>query len=132
MRLLVTVVRGPGNVGQKAEFSQPGRYVFGCDRAAHFQLSAADPYVSGQHFQIEMDAQQCFLQDLGGPNKPRINGHPVSRCEIKDQTEVQVGTIRLQFSLTQAAGPRCYKCNKPIDGVSAISASDLKEAETGD
>src|ERR1022692_1305312 len=133
MRLLVTVVRGPGNVGQKAEFSQPGRYVFGCDRGVHFQLSAADPYVSGRHFQIEMDAHQCFLQDLGGPNKPRIDGRPVSRCEIQDQVAVQVGTTRLRFELIRAAaGPCCYQCSKPIEGVSTVSANDLKEAETAD
>ena len=133
MRLLVTVVRGPGNVDQKAEFSQPGRYVFGCDRGVHFQLSAADPYVSGRHFQIEMDAHQCFLQDLGGPNKPRIDGRPVSRCEIQDQVAVQVGTTRLRFELIRAAaGPRCYQCSKPIEGVSTVSANDLKEAETAD
>src|ERR1022692_1442413 len=81
MRLLVTVVRGPGNVGQKAEFSQPGRYVFGCDRGVHFQLSAADPYVSGRHFQIEMDAHQCIRTFPGATSRLKWM-HTSASCRI--------------------------------------------------
>jgi len=89
--------------------------------------------VSGRHFQIEMDAQQCFLQDLGGPNKPRIDGRPVSRWEIRDQAEVQVGTTRLRLELTRdSVGPRCYMCKRPIEGVSTVSAENLKETDAAD
>lgn len=111
MHVLVTVVRGPKSCSRQ-EFSQPGRYIFGCDADAHFRLSADDPFVSGRHFQIELDLQHCILQDLGGPNRPRVNGRIVSRHELQDRDEVQVGATRLLFSIVSR--PTCHWCKSPL------------------
>ena len=126
MNLIVTIVRGPESGNQK-EFAEPGRYIFGCDPDTHFRLSANDRFVSGRHFQIEIDPPHCFLQDLGGPNQPRVNGRPVSRHELHDQDEVQVGATRLRFSIV--FGPICHWCRLPGLGLPTTAPSGLKDNE---
>jgi hypothetical protein len=110
MKLLIRIVRGRDS-GREKEFVEPGRYVFGCDEDVHFRLSA-DPFVSGRHFQVDLDSQHCFLQDLGGPNRTRVNDRAVSRVEIRDKDEVQLGSTRLQFLLMK--GPICYWCKSAV------------------
>ena len=126
LSILVEVIQGP-NCGDRLGFSQSGRYLFGCDADANFQLSAEDRFVSGRHFHIELDGQHCFLQDLGGPNQTRVNGRAVRRCELQDQDEVQVGRTRLKFCISRT--PLCVVCKRPVLPSSTSPQYALKDPE---
>ena len=129
MNVSITIVRGPESGKQKA-FSEPGRYIVGCDVDADFRLSANDPFVSGRHIQIELDPPSCFLQDLGGPNRPRVNGLSFSRHQLSDQDEVQVGATRLRLSIVTA--PVCHWCGVASLELRSVELNVLKEAEAAD
>jgi len=129
MKVSVTVVRGPEK-GRRREFAQPGRYVFGCDAACHFPLSREDPFLSGRHFLIEVDSQRCFLQHLGGPNAPQVNGRPAMRTELQDGDEVQAGTTRLRFSIVPAT--LCHWCKDAEAPIFVPHTEAVKDPEAAD
>ncbi|PID59078.1 hypothetical protein CSB45_01340 [candidate division KSB3 bacterium] len=72
MRVKISIVAGSAR-GQYFVFDKPDRFLFG--RALDARVSLPnDPYVSRQHFLLEISPPACKLTDLGSKNGTLVNG----------------------------------------------------------
>jgi pSer/pThr/pTyr-binding forkhead associated (FHA) protein len=65
-------------------------------------LDSAD--ASRQHCKLTREGEAWFVEDLKSRNGTRVNGRKVTKFELADGDEIQVGTVRLQF-LAHADAP---------------------------
>lgn len=72
MRVEINVTAGPAK-GQHFTFDEPDCFLFG--RAADARISLPeDPYVSRQHFLLEISPPECKITDLNSKNGTIVNG----------------------------------------------------------
>ena len=72
MRVEISITAGPAK-GQRFVFEKPDRFLFG--RALDARVSLPnDPYVSRQHFLLEISPPACKVTDLGSKNGTFVNG----------------------------------------------------------
>ena len=72
MRVEISITAGPAK-GQRFTFDKPDRFLFG--RALDARVSLPnDPYVSRQHFLLEISPPACKITDLGSKNGTFVNG----------------------------------------------------------
>lgn len=69
-----------------------------------------DQTMSGRHFQFEVEAQHCFVSDLGSRNKTRVNGAVIQRrTALSDGARVRAGqtdfAVRIELGASAAAAP---------------------------
>lgn len=77
---------------------KPGVNTFG--RKPENDVQIADPYVSGQHGQIEVEADGIYLTDLGSTNGTFLNGakmEPSMRTLMTEEDEVRIGGLALSI-----------------------------------
>ena len=55
--------------------------------------------VSRYHAEVVWDEGKWVLKDLGSRNGVFVGGNPVDLYELRDQDEVQIGTVKLRFEL---------------------------------
>ena len=70
-------------------------------RAAHCHYSVPDdPFLSRNHFLIELNPPACVVMDLGSSNGTCVNGERrEGRCELKDGDVVSAGTVEARVAL---------------------------------
>jgi eukaryotic-like serine/threonine-protein kinase len=98
MKLCLEVIRGP-ETGRHFEFTQPDTFIVGRggkNRPVHFKLSDDDPYVSRQHFMLEIAPPRVYFFDLGSTNPPCINGVAVKEGELKEGDVIEIGFTQLK------------------------------------
>ncbi len=66
-------------------------------RTADNTLVIEDPAVSGHHARIEKVQAVFFLEDLKSTNGTAINGHPITRHQLRDADVITIGQHRLVF-----------------------------------
>ncbi len=72
MHVEISITAGPAK-GQRFIFDKPDRFLFG--RALDARVSLPnDPYVSRQHFLLEISPPACKVTDLGSKNGTFVNG----------------------------------------------------------
>jgi serine/threonine protein kinase len=127
MRVEITITDGPAK-GQKFTFEKPDRFLFG--RAADARVSLPkDPYVSRQHFLLEISPPDCKITDLDSKNGVFVNGvryggkkppgpgmsqapHNAQETHLQDGDEIVVGETRMTvFIQTDVV---CAECGKKL------------------
>ena len=111
MKVIVTVTAGPAQ-GQAFTFEEPDCFLFGRTKDARVSLPN-DPYVSRQHFLLEIAPTNCRVTDLESKNGTFVNGvryggrkapEPgmrtapggASECRIQSNDEIVVGDTRMR------------------------------------
>ncbi len=119
MKVTLAIIKGP-DVGKIFEFTKPDTFIVGRGgkgRPVHFKLSADDPYVSRQHFMLEISPPRAVFKDLDSTNTPTINGVSKVEEELGDGDIIEVGYTQLKVTISQAIEKKtvsCKKCGKPI------------------
>ncbi|KAA6230514.1 protein kinase (plasmid) [Chlorobium phaeovibrioides] len=143
MKLSLEVIKGP-ETGRKFEFTQPDTFIVGRggkDRPVHFKLSDDDPYVSRQHFLLEISPPRIYFTDYRSTNPPSINGIEVKEAELYDGDVIEVGYTQLKVEVVPESQSKstqfhCDRCKKTIaielmagEAPPAICASCEEEIE---
>lgn len=120
MRVEIIITDGPAQ-GQQFVFEQPDRFVFG--RAIDSRVCIPnDPYVSRQHFLLEISPPDCKVTDLNSKNGLVVNGvryggrkssEPGIRqapdgenaARLNDGDEVMVGDTRMRVKISGQPQP---------------------------
>lgn len=119
MKVELQVTAGPA-AGQQFTFDKPDCFLFGRSEEAHISLPN-DPYVSRQHFLLEISPPECKLTDLNSKNGVFVNGvryggrkppipgirqapKGVKEIYLKDRDEIMVGDTRIRISIEQTPG----------------------------
>ena len=127
MRVEIKITAGPAK-GQVFVFEEPDRFLFG--RAADARVSLPnDPYVSRQHFLLEISPPECRVTDLESKNGLFVNGiryggkksprpdvaqapNGVQTTYLNDGDEVVVGDTRMKVVIQTDLF--CVECGKKI------------------
>ena len=97
---LLEVVRG--NLPEKIYFLKPRAYTVG--RARHNDLSLTEPSVSKAHARIVYDDGSFAIEDLGSLHGVYVNAARITRVELTQGAQVQLGNVTLRFSLLGGDG----------------------------
>ncbi|MDY0094537.1 MAG: protein kinase [Candidatus Vecturithrix sp.] len=114
MKVELQVIAGPA-AGQQFTFDKPDCFLFGRSEEAHISLPN-DPYVSRQHFLLEISPPDCKLRDLNSKNGVFVNGiryggrkppipgiqqapNGVREVHLKDRDEIIIGDTRICISI---------------------------------
>jgi hypothetical protein len=71
--------------GQTGQTVQVGRLASGAGGIA------TDPLLSNLHFELDCDAETCYLRDLNSHFGTRVNGMPVREVLLKDGDQIRAG-----------------------------------------
>jgi eukaryotic-like serine/threonine-protein kinase len=121
MKLCLEVIKGP-DAGKHFDFTQPDTFIVGRggkDRPVHFKLSSDDPYVSRQHFMLEIAPPRIFFFDFWSTNPPSINGIEVKEAELNDGDVIEVGYTQLKVQIfpeiqLKRVSFHCERCKKTL------------------
>jgi pSer/pThr/pTyr-binding forkhead associated (FHA) protein len=83
--------------GQSAPSRVRGEAVLG--RLPECEVTLADPSVSRRHARIAEEDGTWRITDLGSTNGVKVNGERVTEAELAHGDRVELGTVRLAFSL---------------------------------
>lgn len=119
MKLCLEVIKGP-EAGKQFEFTKPDTFIVGRggkNRPVHFKLSSDDPYVSRQHFMLEIAPPRIYFIDFESTNPPSINGVEVKEAELKDGDVIEVGYTQLKAKVypdiqLKKYPYKCERCGK--------------------
>ncbi|MEM7205518.1 MAG: sigma 54-interacting transcriptional regulator [Planctomycetota bacterium] len=93
-------------------------------RSRQCDLRLDDPLVSRRHCRIERQDDGGFvLIDEGSQNRPRLRGHPVERCELRDGDVIALGTSEVALA---AAPPDLPSIDDTQVAEGPQSAEDLQ------
>ena len=117
MDVTLEVVKGP-NTGSKFVFNNPDTFIVGRGsklQPVHFKLSADDPYVSRQHFLLEIVPPNVFFRNLSQTNISHINETPTEEAELRHGDIIEAGYTQLQVHLTalEIKVFYCIRCGQP-------------------
>lgn len=128
MHIGINVTTGPAK-GEMFTFYKPDCFLFG--RAADARVSLADdPYVSRQHFLLEISPPECKVTDLGSKNGLFVNGiryggrrppdqgvtlapSGTKEAWLKDGDEISVGDTTMKISIEMDSF--CLECGAKLD-----------------
>lgn len=100
----LTVVAGP-HAGQAFPLADRDTFLVGRTPDCHFRLAYSDPYLSDQHFLVELNLPRCRVIDLGSRNGIRLNGRKVPTADLSSGDEVRAGQTVFQLTITSADVP---------------------------
>lgn len=61
-----------------------------------------DTRVSGQHARLQRSGAVWLFEDLGSKNGSKVDGSPVTRCELRDGALIEVGATLFLFRVSRA------------------------------
>jgi hypothetical protein len=139
MRVEIEVIAGPAR-GAKFVFDEPDCFLFGRSTDARVSLPN-DPYVSRNHFLLEVFPPDCRVTDLNSKNGLFVNGvryggrkppdhgvqqapHGATETLLYDGDGISVGDTQMRVGIT--LDTFCHQCGAPIQG------SDLAQLNPGD
>jgi hypothetical protein len=65
------------------------------------EVQLADPSVSRRHAHLEPAGAGWMVEDLDSTNGVKVNGERVHRAELRHGDRLELGTVRLEFSLEE-------------------------------
>lgn len=116
MKVALEIIEGRQK-GKVFSFSKPDCFLFGRARDAHISLPE-DPYVSRQHFMLEIAPPECKITDMGSKNGTIVNSicygassqtaasdryGAVKSTFLKHGDEIRVGGTILKISIDMDA-----------------------------
>jgi serine/threonine protein kinase/pSer/pThr/pTyr-binding forkhead associated (FHA) protein len=118
MHVEISITAGPAK-GQRFTFDKPDRFLFGRTLDARVSLPD-DPYVSRQHFLLEISPPDCKITDLGSKNGTFVNGTryggrkpprdgvqqapgDIRDVALKDGDKITVGDTQMKISILSTA-----------------------------
>lgn len=135
MRVLLKIVKGP-MAGKEFSFKEHDTFLFGRSSTAICCLPD-DPYVSRNHFLLEINPPDCQLRDLGSKNGTYVNGKKYGKrtadvpidvsfresgddiqmdapaeTELNDGDVIEVGETKLTLSIEMDVS--CVDCGVEI------------------
>lgn len=102
MEIRLEVVKGPER-GKLFALAEPTTAIVGRGPDARFRFSEQDPYISRQHFLLELSPPKAYFRDLNVKNASKINDLYVEEAELADGDVIEVGYTRLKVSLRAVA-----------------------------
>ena len=89
----------------------------------------ADPTVSRRHAVLTVEADKCWIEDLGSTNGTYVSGkqiQPGERVELSDGAELKVGSVVLSVKITPVEAPPAEEVTEhAVEG----PAEEVEEAE---
>ena len=110
-RLVLTAGADPGQAGPGREYVIEGDHVL-VGRTADSTIRLADTRVSRRHGEITRlagaanGADVYIYRDLDSTNGSLVNGQRVSRAELRDGDQIDIGSTRLLFRVDPVGYPR--------------------------
>ena len=127
-KIVLTVIQGP-DPGKAFTFTESDNFLLGRNSGgsnAHYRLSPDDPYVSRNHFLVEINPPDCFLRDAGSLNGTYIIKHADKKVYFLQGREER----QWQEKTAELAGK--YNC-KPYDkSVDRLPIADQDIIAVGD
>lgn len=117
MNVTLEIVKGP-EAGRKFNFDKPDTFIVGRggkNHSVHFKLAADDPYVSRQHFMLEIAPPRVFFRNLSQTNKSHINDVPTDEAELNNEDIIEAGYTQLMVHLEVIKTRifHCVRCGLP-------------------
>lgn len=126
MHVEISITAGPAK-GQRFTFDKPDRFLFGRTLDARVSLPD-DPYVSRQHFLLEISPPDCKITDLGSKNGTFVNGvryggrkplragiqqapRGIRETILKDGDKITVGDTQMNITIMSAPSKQNEKKN---------------------
>ncbi len=82
------------------------------------------PEASRRHCRLLREDDVWFVEDLGSSNGTRVNGRKVTKFELQDGDEIQVGVARVRFLTSDLMGPASDEIELEDVGDLEISLDD--------
>ncbi|MEZ6196092.1 MAG: FHA domain-containing protein [Planctomycetota bacterium] len=74
-------------------------------RTAQNDVAIKVAEASRQHCRVVREGKAWFVEDLGSSNGTRVNGRRVTKFELQDGDEIQIGAATMRFLESDLAGP---------------------------
>jgi serine/threonine-protein kinase len=104
MEVQLTVTKGP-HKGQVFTFNGHDTFLVGRSPRAHFRLADKDKRISRLHFMVEVNPPLCRLIDLGSRNGTHVNGHEVTKADLKSGDQIRAGRTILRVAIVRRSVP---------------------------
>jgi serine/threonine protein kinase len=117
MKVGLEIIKGPGR-GDVFIADGITTYLAGRGDGAAFRFSGEDPYISRNHFILEVAPTKVYFRDLDVTNPSKINSQYVDEAELADKDIIEIGYTQLKVSLASDLGTRrvqCQNCGKPLE-----------------
>lgn len=111
------------NIGGK-EYRLVGKKVK-LGRAVDNDIVLEDKSCSRYHAMIRIEAGRVILEDLKSRNGVRVNGHKISRVELRQDAEIQIGDLPGTFFEKEKAAKRQHS---EVTSTSALAPDFLETA----
>lgn len=104
MKIKLSIIEGPRK-GEQFEFDQPDCFLVGRSPQSHFQLSQDDPYVSRNHFLLEIRPPYCYIRDNKSTNGTFVKNKEdkgfkrVAEEQLQDGALIKIGRTVLKVSV---------------------------------
>ncbi|MBF0508751.1 MAG: protein kinase [Deltaproteobacteria bacterium] len=132
VKVVLKVTEGP-EIGKIFEFTTTNNFLAGRSLHAHLRLDPkADPYISRNHFFLEIWPPRCRITDLGSTNGTFVNDERVTQKELSSGDIIKIGRTTIFFDIVQNTEPEpsqliCAICRRNvIDEVAGQNTEDLK------
>jgi hypothetical protein len=75
-------------------------------RAPENSIRLEDISVSGRHAEIVVNAENCYLKDLGSTNGTVVNGQPVTEVQLRGGDRIRFGKVEASFESEVVGAPQ--------------------------
>lgn len=103
MRVQIEIVDGP-LAGSRYDLGEGESLSVGRTAKSKVILQQ-DNYLSGIHFQIDIDSGRCLLRDSNSSNGTYVNEQRVNEAELKDGDRIMAGQTRFLVYMESASAP---------------------------
>jgi DNA-binding NtrC family response regulator len=114
-------IRTGPNSGEMHQLGS-GAVTLGRGRTCGIRL--ADPFVSREHFRIELRGHVYWLVDLGSMNMTAVNGIPTSNKQLEAGDEIHLGSTRILFlsgSAPSSAAARVSEISRTMANIFSVT-----------
>jgi pSer/pThr/pTyr-binding forkhead associated (FHA) protein len=89
--------------GKKAGSSWETRHFPVCiGRSANSDLRLEEPAVWDEHLKISLESAGGFVAETHANALASVNGHPIQRAALRNGDVIEIGSVKLQFWLSEA------------------------------
>jgi serine/threonine-protein kinase len=118
MKATFKIIKGPEK-GRIFELTEAGNYIGGRSDDAQLMFSEEDPYISRNHFILEVAPPNVYFKDIDGIRNPsQINGLHVDTKKLVTGDVIVVGFTHLKATLDMEIPTQvgtCRSCGKSIN-----------------